>query len=149
MLADCIDELLRGHLHAEVDHAEPGSFQHDVHKVLAYVVNVTFDRSHHERADGFDPGLGQQRAQYLERAGHGPPGNEHLRHEEVTAFEASAHLLEGGNEGLEQERLGIEPHLEPGVGELEYRRAVSHKSVVVHLFEQLVPVHAAPSFRGW
>ena len=53
VLLDRRDELLRCHLHTQVDHVEPGALQHDVDQVLADVVDVALHRAHHERADGF------------------------------------------------------------------------------------------------
>ena len=70
VLLDLLDELLRRHLHAEVDHLEAGALEHDVDEVLADVVDVALDGAHQELADGLHAGLGEQRAQHLHRAGH-------------------------------------------------------------------------------
>ena len=72
VLLDRRDELLRGHLDAEVDHLEAGALEHDVHQVLADVVDVALDRAHQERADGLGAGVGQERAQHVERAATSP-----------------------------------------------------------------------------
>ena len=53
-----------------------------------------------------------------------------------------------GMSDVEQQRLGVEPHLEPGVRELEHDGRVAHERGVVHLLEQLFLVHAAPSLCG-
>ena len=135
-------------LHPEIDDVEPGAFQHDVHEVLADVVHVAFDSAHDESTDRLDAGLGEQRPQHLERTGHGAARDEHLGHEEVAPLETGTDLLERGDERLEQHRLGIEPHLQAGVGELEHLGGVAHEGGVVHLLEQLFLVHAAPALWG-
>ena len=145
VLAHGLDEALGGDLDAEVDDVEARTFEHDVDEVLADVVHVALDGAHHEGADRLDPGLGEQWAQHLERAGHRPPGDEHLGHEEVTPLETSPDLLERRDERVEQQGLGVEPHLEPGIGELEHDGGIAHERGVVHLLEQLFLIHAAPS----
>ncbi len=140
-----LDELLRRDLHAEVDHVEAGTFEHDVDEVLADVVDVAFHGSHHEGADGLDAGLGEEGAEPLEGSCHRFAGDEHLGHEEVTPLEAGTDLLERRDERLEEQRLGGKAHLEAGVGQLENLGRIADKGEVVQLLQQFVAVHAAPS----
>ena len=93
MLLDPGDELLRRRLHADVDHVEAGALEHDVDEVLADVVHVALHGAHEEGADRLGAGLGEQGAQDVEGAGHGPAGDEHLGDEVVAALEAGADLL--------------------------------------------------------
>ena len=52
-----------------------------------------------------DPGLGQQRAQDLQRPGHGLAGDEHLGHEEVTPLEPGPDLFQRRDQRLVQQLL--------------------------------------------
>ena len=92
-------------------------------------------------------GLGQQRAQDLQRAGHRLARDEHLGHEEVAALEPGAHLFQRRDQRLVQQRLRTEALGQALVGELEHRRAVADQRLVVELAEQLFCGHAAPAFR--
>src|SRR5579872_830878 len=148
VLLDGGHELLRRYLHAEVDDVETGPLEHDVHEVLADVVDVALHRPHHEGPDGLDAGLGEERAEDLERPRHGLAGDEHLGDEEVPPLEACPDLLERGDERLEEQLLGRQPHAEPLVRELEHPGCVPDERLVVEHLEQLVAGHAAPSFRG-
>ena len=112
-----VDELLRRDLHAEVDHVEAGALEHDVDEVLADVVHVALDGAHHERADRLDAGLGEQRPQHVQRAAHRAAGDQHLRHEEVTALEPRADLLQRRDEGVEEQRLGRHAVVEALLGQ--------------------------------
>ena len=47
-----LDDTSGRHHHTQVDHFIAITLQHDGHDVLAYVVNVTFDRCEHDRALG-------------------------------------------------------------------------------------------------
>jgi hypothetical protein len=114
-------------------------------QVLANVVHVALDGAHDERADRLDAGFGQERAQHVECTGHGPTGDQHLGHEEVAAFKPRPHLFERGDERVEQQRLGVQAHLESGSGEVEHDGGIADQGRVVHLLEQLISVHAAPS----
>ena len=106
--------MARGRPNAQIDDVESRALEHDVHEILADVVHVALDGAHDERADRLDACLGEKRAEHFERAGHRPPGDEHLGHEEVAR---SKRAPTSSNEGMavEQQRLGVEAHLEPGV----------------------------------
>ena len=142
------DELLRRHLHAEVDHLEARALEHDVDEVLADVVDVALDGAHQELADRLDAGLGQQRPQPLHGAGHRPAGDQHLGHEEVAALEPGADLLQGGDEGLEQQRLRLHAGRQTLLGELEDAGGVADQRLVEKASEDLLRAtgHATPSF---
>ena len=90
-------------------HGEAGALEHDVAEVLADVVHVALDRAHQERADLLRAGLGQQRAQDVERALHRAGGDQHLGHEVVAALEPRADLLERGDQRVVEHPLGLEP----------------------------------------
>jgi hypothetical protein len=75
-------------------HGEAGALEHDVAEVLADVVHVALDGAHQERARGLGAGLGQQRAQDVERALHRSRGDQHLGHEVVAALEPRTDLLQ-------------------------------------------------------
>ena len=107
VLDDLLHELLRGHLHAEVDDLEAGALEHDVDEVLADVVDVALDGAHQELADGLHAGVGEQRAQHLHGAGHRAAGDQHLRDEEVAALEAGADLLQGRDQRVEEQALRL------------------------------------------
>ena len=51
-LARGVEDLLRRHHHAEVDHLVVVALQHDADDVLADVVDVALHRRHHDRAVG-------------------------------------------------------------------------------------------------
>ena len=148
MLLDCRDELLRRHLHAEVDHREACALEHDVDEVLADVVHVALDRAHEEGADALYAALSEKGTQQVECTGHRLAGDEHLRHEPVTALEAGADLLEGGDERLEEHALRRQTAVDAGLSELEHRGLVAHHGLVVEALEDLVGSHAAPAFRA-
>jgi hypothetical protein len=131
VLVDGFDELLRRHLNAEVDDVKACAFEHDVDQVLTDFVDVALHGAHEERADGLDTSRDHQRAQHLEGARHGASRNEHLGDEEVTALEASADLLQRGNQRVEKEYLGGESHGETRVRELEDHGGVAQECGVV------------------
>src|SRR5262249_11329857 len=99
--------------------------------------------------DRLGAGLGQQRAEDLQRARHRLARDQHLGDEEVTALEPGADLLQRRDQRLVQQRLRAEAHVEAGPGQLEHRRAVADQGVVVELLESLLLRPAAPSFCGW
>src|SRR5215217_4950894 len=88
VLVDLLDEPLRRHIDAEVDDSEAGALEHDVAEVLADVVHVALDGAHQERPGRLGAGLGEQRAEDVERALHRARGDQHLGHEVVAALEA-------------------------------------------------------------
>jgi hypothetical protein len=147
VLTHRIDELLGRDLHAEVDDVEAGALEHDVDQVLADVVHVALDGAHHDGPDRLGAGLGEQRAQDLQRPGHCLAGDEHLGHEEVAALEPGTHLFQRRDQRLVQQRLRPQPHGQPLVGEVEHRGPVADQRLVVELAEQLLGRHAAPAFR--
>src|SRR5437870_9872016 len=103
VLLDCRDELLGRRVHAEVEDLEPGALEHDHAQVLADVVDVAL-----HGADDIAPyrlcaGLRDERAQDHQRALHRAGGDQHLGDEEVAFLEAAADLLQGGDQGLEQD----------------------------------------------
>jgi hypothetical protein len=100
-----------------------------------------------DRPDRLDPGLGQQRAQDLQRAGHRLARDEHLGHEEVAALEPGADLFERRDQRLVQQLLRPDPRGQALVGQVEDRGRVPDQRPVVQLAEQLFPGHAAPAFR--
>ena len=147
VLLDRLDELLRRHLHAEVDHLEAGALEHDVDEVLADVVDVALDGAHQELADRLDAGLGEQRAQPLHRAGHRAAGDQHLGHEEVAALEPRADLLQRRDERVEEQRLRLHAERQALLGQLEDARGVADQRLVVQaLAGSLRGGHATPSF---
>jgi hypothetical protein len=99
-------------------------------------VHVALDRAHHDRPDRRGAGLGQQRAQDLQRARHRLAGDEHLRHEEITALEPGADLLQRGDQRLVQQRLRAKAHGQSGVREVEHGRPVADQRLVVEPAEQ-------------
>src|SRR5262249_2827180 len=129
---------------AEVVDREAGSLEHDVHEVLADVVDVALDGAHDEGADLRRAGLGQQRAEDVERALHGTGGDQHLGDEEVAALETGADLLERGDQRVVEHLLGIEAVLEAGVDEVTDLGRVSDQRVVVQPLKDLFVGHAAP-----
>ena len=145
VLVDRRDELLRGHLHAEVDHLEAGALEHDVDEVLADVVDVALDRAHQELADGLHAGLGEQRPQPLHRAGHRATRDQHLGDEEVAALEPRPDLLERGDEGVEEQRLRLHVEGQALVGQLEHARGVADQRLVVEGLQDLLGGHATTS----
>src|SRR5437879_4280614 len=112
VLSDRVNELLRRHLHAQVDHLEPGALEHDVHQVLADVVHVALDRAHDHLADRGGAGLGQQRPQDLQRPGHRLARDQHLRHKEVAALEPGADLTKRRDQRVVEQRARAHAHAE-------------------------------------
>ena len=149
MLVDLLDELLRRDVDAEVDHLEAGALEHDVAEVLADVVHVALDRAHQERADRLGAGLGQQRAQDVQRPLHRPRGDQHLRHEVVAALEPRAHLFERRDQGVVEHPLGLEAVGEALVDAVGDDGRVAHQGLVVEQLEDLVVRHAALAPMSW
>src|SRR5262245_20598301 len=104
-------------------------------------MHVALDGAHHDLADRLCAGLGQQRPQDLERAGHRLAGNKHLGDEEIAALEPRTDLFKRGNQRLVEQCLRAEPSGEPSVGQLKHRRSVPDQGVVVQLAEQLLVRH--------
>ena len=81
---------------------------------------------------GFVAGLGQQRAQDVERALHGARGDQHLGHEVVAALEAGADLLERRDQRVEEHRLRARARPRaPGSTPLEHAGRVAHQRLLV------------------
>ena len=108
----CSTNFSGGTLDAEVDDDEAGALEHDVAEVLADVVHVALDRAHQERADRLGAGVGEQRAEDVERALHRARGDQHLGHEVVAALEARADLLERRDQRVVEHALGLQAVLE-------------------------------------
>ena len=121
--------------------AMAGALEHDVDEVLADVVHIALDRAHQELPDGLDAGLGQERTQPLHGPGHRPAGDQHLGHEEVTALEASADLLQRRDESLEKQGLGLHAERESLLGELEDAGGVADQRLVVEASEDVLGSH--------
>ena len=66
-------------------------------------MDIAFDRADDVLADRLGAGLGDQGPQDHQRALHGACRDQHLRDEKVALLEATADLLEGGDQGLEQD----------------------------------------------
>ena len=145
VLPDRLDEGLRSHLNAEVDHLEAGSFEEDVGEVLPDVVHVPLDGAHHERADGLGAGRHEEWPQELEGACHRATRDEHLRHEEVASLEPRTDLLERGDQRLEQHRLRGEAGLDAVLGQRHDLRPVADERVVIQPLQDLVSVHVSRS----
>src|SRR5215218_997520 len=142
---DLLDELLRRHVDAEVDHGEAGAFEHDVAEVLADVVHVALDGAHQERAGRLRAGLGQQRPQDVERPLHRARGDQHLGNEVVAALEARADLLERRDQRVVEHPLGFEVVCEALLDALLDGRRVADERLLVQEREDLVVRHAAPT----
>src|SRR4029079_3531348 len=91
--------------------------------------------------------LGEERAEDVERALHRARSDQHFGHEEVTALEPSANLLERRDERVVQHRLRLEVLLETLVRQVLHFGRVADERVVVEAFEDLLVRHAAP--RAW
>jgi hypothetical protein len=80
-----------------------------------------------------------------QRALHRATGDEHLGDEEVAFFEASAHLVEGRDEGLEEDVHRVHPELQTLFGEnLDLRRVSVERVIEQSGPDFLVSAHAAP-----
>ncbi len=132
-------------LHAEIDDLEAGALEHDVDEVLADVVHVALDRAHQEGADRSRLRSARAGGAGVERARHGPAGDQHLGHEEVAALEAGPDLLERRDQRLEQHRRRLEALLEPLLGELDDGRLVADERLVVEALQDLLVGHAPRS----
>ena len=146
---DLLDERLGRDVDAEVVDGEAGALEHDVDEVLADVVHVALDGAHHVRADRLRAGLGEQRAEDVERALHRARGDQHLRHEVVAALEARADLLERRDQRVVEHRLGLEAVREARVDEVFHLGRVADERVVVEPLEDLFVGHAAPRSSSW
>ena len=86
-------------------------------------MNVPLHGPDHVAADRFGAGLGDERAQDDEGALHRTRRDQHLGDEEVALLEAPANLLQGGDEGLEEDVHRVHPEAETFFGErLDLRR---------------------------
>src|SRR5918992_505100 len=150
VLVDLLDELLRRHVHAQVDDRETGALEHDVAEVLADVVHVALDRAHQERAGRLGARRGEQRTQDVERALHRARRDQHLGHEVVAALEARADLLERRDQSLVEHLLRVQALGEALLHALLDGRRVADQRLLVEQREDLVVRHAActPSVRA-
>ncbi len=85
-----------------------------------------------------DAGLGQQRAQDVERALHRAGGDQHLGHEVVAALEPRADLLERRDQRVVQHPLGLEARLQPLVDAVDDGRRVADQRLVVQRLQDLL-----------
>ena len=145
MLLDCRDERLGPHLHADVDHVEAGSLEHDVDEVLADVVHVALNGAHQEGADLLDPRIDEQRAEELERTRHRSTGDQHLRDEEVAALESGSDLLERRDQRLEEQRVRIDLRFDPAGRQFDDRGLVADECLVVDLLQDFFVRHSPRS----
>ena len=144
-----LDERLGRDVDAEVVDREARALEHDVDEVLADVVDVALDGAHHERADLARAGLGQQRAQDVERALHRARGDQHLRNEVVAPLEAGADLLERRDQRVVEHRLGPDAVRESLLDEVAHLGRVPDQRVVVQPLQDLLVRHAAPRASSW
>src|ERR1051326_1467729 len=98
-----LDELLGRGVDAQVEDLEPGALEHDHAEVFADVVDVALHRADDVAANRLGARLRDQGTEDDQRALHGPGGDQHLGDEEVALLEAAPNLLQGGDEGLEQD----------------------------------------------
>ena len=84
------DELVGVGVDAEVEHLEPGAFEHHRDEVLADVVDVALDRADDDLADRLRAGLGEQRPQDRHAGLHRVRGEQHLGDEQDPVAEVDA-----------------------------------------------------------
>ena len=112
MLLHGFDKLFGRRVHAQVIDLESGALQHDHAHVLADVVDVALNGADHVAAHRLGAGLRDQRPEDDQRALHRASGDEHLGDEEVAFLETAPDLLEGRDEGLEQDVHGVHAEAE-------------------------------------
>jgi hypothetical protein len=140
----------------EVDHLEPGAFEHHRDEVLPDVVDVALDGADHDLAHPVGARLREERPEHLHPRLHGIGGEEHLGNEEDAVAEVDADDPHPLDEGVAQRLLGRPAALEQDLraaGDLVGEAVVE---VVVHLLHELVVAqrleddllvrHAAPRF---
>ena len=98
MLFERGDELVRVGVDPEIEHLEPGAFEHHADEVLADVVDVALDRADHDLADRLGAGLGEQRPEDRHAGFHRVRGEQHLGDEQDPIAEIDADDLHAGNE---------------------------------------------------
>ena len=108
-------------------------------------MDVALDGAHEEGADAVGVGVGQQRAQDVQRALHRARGDEHLGDEVVAALEARAHLLERRDQRVEEHALGLHALLEPRLDVGLHLGRLADERVVVERLQDLLVRHAALS----
>ena len=94
------DELLRGHVDAQVNDLEAAAFEQRGDQVLADVVQIAFDGADGDAADRLVAAGGQERADEFERGLHRAGGDEQLGHEVLVGLEPAAHFIHGGDHVL-------------------------------------------------
>ncbi len=100
-LAGGLENLLRRHHHAEIDHVVVITLQHDADDVLADVVHVAFHRRHHDSALRFRVGLlfgFHERHEVGDRLLHDARAFHHLRKKHFPGAKQIAHHAHAGHE---------------------------------------------------
>ena len=99
-----VEDLLRGHHDAEVDHLEVVALEHDADDVLADVVHVALHRRHHDRALGLARVARQrlllldERHEMAHRLLHHARGLHDLRQEHLAGAEEVADDVHAGHQ---------------------------------------------------
>lgn len=75
------EELVHGHIHAQVDYLEAGGLDHHGHQVFADVVEITGHGADDDLAQSAGGAGGQMGLQNLHALLHGFGGDQHFRHE--------------------------------------------------------------------
>ena len=136
MLANRLDDLLRGDINAQVHNLEARAFQHHGHDVLADIVQVAFYGAAHDGAGG---GHGlvthQQRPQNVTGGACRARCNQHFGNEEFAFPHAASHLIHGGNNRLGKKFARANSFLQHLVRQLFGYRSFSINDCLLKFFE--------------
>jgi hypothetical protein len=112
VFAGGLDEFFGGDVDAEVDDFESTAFEHSGDEVFADIVEVAFDGTDDDAADGFGAAGGEDGANEFEGGLHGARGEEEFGHEIIATFEATADFGHGRGHVLVDEDDGVDVFFE-------------------------------------
>ena len=121
----------------EVDHFEPGAFEHHRGQVLADVVDVALHRADDDLADRLRTGLGEQRAQHGHAGLHRVGGQQHLGHEQDAIAEVDPDDAHALDERVVEDLVGAPSTVEQDGRALEDFVGQPVVQIVVHLGDEV------------
>ena len=145
---DLLQELLGGHVDAQIADLEADPAQHRGNDVLADVVQVPAHGADQDLAPLPHLVLRQERLERCGRFVHGARGQQHLRDEHLPAAEPLADDLHRGQHALLQDVAGVDARLQQLLHVLRDRQVVAREHVGLDVFEPLREAEGRARRRG-
>jgi len=95
-----LDEFFGLGIETDIDDLKACAFTQHAYQVLPDVVQVAFDRAHHDLAEHFGAALSQQRTQDLHPGCHRIGGHQHFGNKHIATFEARTDFVHANDQAV-------------------------------------------------